>query len=115
MITDIEARLMSVEWPFDDPEETEVITLERVLRGVSHILLVSHDLDDGTWQFLDGEHVFESDGVTVLLGEILQFDPSLESLADLPSGWYAWRTATDNLWHRVEGEPRSDLAGQSPE
>ena len=78
---------MRPDWRFDDPEVTEVITLERILRGESNVLLVTHDLEDGTWQFLDGEHVFESDGVTVLLGEMIQYDPSLESLADLPPGW----------------------------
>ncbi len=38
---------MRPDWPFDDPEETEVITLERILRGESPLLLVTHDLDDG--------------------------------------------------------------------
>ena len=103
---------MSTFWLFDDPEETEVITLERILRGESPLLLVTHDLEDGTWQFLDGGHVFEDDGATVLLGEMIQFDPSLESLADLPSGWYAWRTAPDEPWQRKEGEPGSDVGGQ---
>jgi len=103
---------MSLDWPFDDPEETEVITLERILRGESPLLLVTHDLDDGAWQFLDGEHVFEDDGVTVLLGEMVQFDASLEPLADLPPGWYAWRTAPDEPWQRTEGEPRSDVGGE---
>jgi predicted adenylyl cyclase CyaB len=100
---------MSLDWRFDESEETEVITLERILRGESPLLLVTHDLEDSTWQFLDGGHVFESDGVTVFLGEMIQFDPSLESLADLPRGWYAWRTAPDDPWQRTEGEPRSDL------
>ena len=50
---------MSLDWLFGDPEETEVITLERILRGVSPLLLVTHDLEDAGWQFLDGEHVFE--------------------------------------------------------
>ena len=48
--------------------------------------------EDGGWQFLDGEHVFEGDGATVLLGEMVQFDPSLELLASLRPGWYAWRS-----------------------
>jgi predicted adenylyl cyclase CyaB len=99
---------MSSDWPFDDPEETEVVTLERILRGESPLLLVTHDHEDGGWQFLDGEHVSEDDGVTVLLGEMIQFDPSLEPLADLPPGWYAWRTDPDEPWQRIEGEPRSD-------
>ena len=50
---------MRPDWRFDDPEETEVIALERILRGESPLLLVTHDLEDGGWQFLDGEHVFE--------------------------------------------------------
>jgi predicted adenylyl cyclase CyaB len=92
-------------WRFAEPEDTTVITLERILRGESSLLLVSHDLEDGSWQFLDGEHVFEDDGTVVYLGEMVQFDPSLEALADLPVGWCAWRSAPDQPWQRAEGEP----------
>ncbi|MGC8640860.1 MAG: class IV adenylate cyclase [Isosphaeraceae bacterium] len=101
-------------WAFSDPEETAVITLERILRGKSSILLVTHDREDGGWQFLDGEHVFEDDGVAVGLGEIVQFDPSLEELADLPVGWYAWRTAVGQAWQRAEGDaPGASETGSS--
>ena len=91
-------------WRFVDPEDTEVITLGRILRGASEVLLVTHDEDDATWQFLDGEHVFEEDGVLVCLGEMVQFDPRLGELADLPQGWYAWRTMADGPWQRAQGE-----------
>ena len=56
---------MDTDWPFIDPAETEVITLERILRGESSVLLVTHDAEDGAWQFLDGDHVFEKDGAVV--------------------------------------------------
>src|SRR5262245_5966479 len=46
---------MSTGWPFADPEDTAVITLDRILRGESTLRLVTHDEDDGSWQFLDGE------------------------------------------------------------
>jgi hypothetical protein len=93
-------------WPFEDPAETEVITLDRILDGRSSILLVTHDADEeSSWQFLDGEQVFEDNGVTVLLGEIVQFDPSLLDLADLPCGWHARRDSADQPWTRAEGEP----------
>src|SRR6185312_10616906 len=73
-------------WPFADPPETEVITLERIVRLHSSVLLVTHDEDDdeSSWQFLDGEQVFEDDGVTILLGEMVQFEPRIVELADLP-------------------------------
>jgi hypothetical protein len=94
-------------WPFNEPEDTEVITLERIVRGGSPILLVTHDAEDGCWQFLDGEHIFEEDGEVLCLGEIVQFDPTLCQLADLPAGWYAWRFSPDQAWRRAEGEPPS--------
>jgi hypothetical protein len=91
-------------WRFADSENTEVITLKRILRGAMAVRLVTHDEDDATWQFLDGEHVFEDDAVLVCLGEMVQFDPSLGELADLPEGWYAWRTAASEPWQRAKGE-----------
>ena len=96
---------MTSEWRFAGSQDTAVVTLERILRGALSLLLVTHDAEDGGWQFLDGEHVFEEDGVTVLLGEMVQFDPSLLELADLPAGWYAWRAAPDQPWQRDQGEP----------
>ncbi len=90
-------------WPFDEPPDDEAVTLDRIVRGESPILLVARD-DDG-WQFLDGEHVFEEDGEVVLLGEALQLDPSLADLADLPVGWHARRPDVGQPWTRAEGEP----------
>jgi hypothetical protein len=92
-------------WPFPDPEETAVITLGRILRGESPLRLVTHDLDDGAWQFLDGEHVFEDDAVVVALGEIVQLDDGLLALADLPAGSYAWRAGPGQPWTRGLGDP----------
>ena len=98
---------MECDWQFADSPSTVVVTLERILRGESSLLLVTHDAEDGGWQFLDGEQVFEEDGTTVLLGEIVQFDRSLIDLADLPAGWNAWRDSPGQAWQRAEGEPSS--------
>ncbi|AGA30619.1 hypothetical protein [Singulisphaera acidiphila] len=100
---------MSTGWIFTDDESTEVITLDRILRGESELLLVTHDEDDGSWQFLDGEHVLEENALVVDLGEMTQFDPSLLELADLPRGSYAWRTSRDQPWSRAVGEPPHTL------
>ncbi len=98
---------MESDWRFAEPPSTVVVTLERILRGDSSLSLVTHDSEDGGWQFLDGEQVFEEDGTTVLLGEMVQFDPSLLELGDLAAGWYAWRDTPDQPWERAEGEPSS--------
>jgi len=98
---------MTSDWRFANSPDTVVVTLERILRGDSSLVLVTHDAEGGGWQFLDGEHVFEEDGAIVLLGEMVQFDPSLLELADLPAGWCAWREAPDRPWQRAQGEPTS--------
>ncbi|QDV35487.1 hypothetical protein [Tautonia plasticadhaerens] len=98
-------------WPFPDPPGTEAITLDRILSGDSPLRLVSHDEEDGAWQFLDGEHVFEEDAVVVALGEILQFDPGLAELADLPVGWSAWRATPGAAWRRARGDPPTTIGG----
>ncbi len=96
---------MEIAWPFEDPPETEVITLGRVAWGESPLRVVTHDEDDGAWQFLDGDHVTEDDALVISLGEMVQFDPSLASLADLPMGWHAWRADAMDDWQRAEGDP----------
>lgn len=102
---------MQANWPFANPQEVDVITLDRILRGESSLRLVTHDDDDDAddWQFLDGEQVFEEDAVLLTLGEMVDFDPSLRALADLPRGWFAWRAGPDQPWSRGAGEPPADL------
>lgn len=100
---------MDADWPFSDPPETEVIVLDRILDGEAPILLVTRDEDEPTWQFLDGEHVFEDDARLVLLGEIVQIDPSVLDLGPLPIGWYAWRAKSGLPWRVAPGEPPAVL------
>jgi hypothetical protein len=99
---------MTADWPFADPMDLAVITLGRIVREGAPLLLVTHDEEDGAWQFLDGEHVFEDDALVVSLFEMVQFDPSLRELADLPVGWFAWRASPGEPWQRNPGEPTGD-------
>lgn len=92
-------------WPFEDAPDTEVFTLVRILAGEAPIRLVTHDADDGAWQFLDGEAVLTSDAALAALAEIIHLDPSVHVLADLPLGWYAIRRDAGDAWDRQEGEP----------
>jgi hypothetical protein len=91
---------MSCEWNFTDSQNTPVITIKRILHDKGTILYVTHDLDDGSWQFLDGKPVDSSDAIVVSLSTIVNYDVSVVKLADLPLGWYAWRSNGDSPWQR---------------
>lgn len=89
------------DWPFEDPQNVAVFTTKRVIRGDDWISYVTHDIDDGAWQF----HGPSSDGQTeeaalVRLDEIIMIEPRLKELADLPLGWHAWRIRKDAPWTR---------------
>jgi hypothetical protein len=87
-------------WPFADPKNVAVITLKSIVSGDKPILYVTHDADDGGWQFLDGSLVSEKDASVVLLEEITQIDPTVLELADLPLGSFASREAPSSPWQR---------------
>ncbi len=87
-------------WPFADPKNVAVITLKSITMGGSPILHVTHDSDDGMWQFLDGSPVSEENASIVCLETITRIDPSVMELADLPLGWYAVRLAPNESWRR---------------
>jgi hypothetical protein len=86
-------------WPFADRPNTASITTRQVLEGAP-ILLVTHDADDGGWQFLCGTTNDPSDARVVGLGRMYKRDPTLGELSDLPEGWRASRTSADVPWRR---------------
>ncbi len=53
---------------------------------------VSHDVEDGMWQFLCGRAHKTNDARIVGLGEIYNLDRSIGELSDLPYGFEANRT-----------------------
>lgn len=88
------------DWPFDHPPNTACITTRLVLEEGYPILLVTHDADDGSWQFLCGSTNNTADGRVVGLSQMLRLEPQLSKIADLPLGWKAWRESTNHSWVR---------------
>ena len=86
-------------WPFADTPNTASITTRQVLEGAP-ILHVTHDEDDGSWQFLCGTTNDPADARVVGLGRMYARDPSVGELADLPEGWMAWRDSPELPWQR---------------
>ena len=92
---------MIPDWPFEDSPNVAVITLRQILEGSAPILHVTHDEEDGGWQFLTGDPPDEADAKVVALSTIVRIDPSIVELADLPEGWVAVREATAAPWRRL--------------
>jgi hypothetical protein len=95
---------MTEPWPFEDPRNVATITTRHVIRDGLPILLVTHDADDGCWQFLPGCDVVPADGLIVGLGCMVARDASLAELADLPLGWRATRDRVGAPWTRTRSE-----------
>ena len=91
---------MTQEWPFSDPPDAATLTLRQITDHGKPILHVSHDADDGMWQFLDGDEVSMDDAVVVLLENVVALDPTVADLADLPIGWQATRISVSEPWQR---------------
>ncbi|WP_337100108.1 hypothetical protein [Paenibacillus sp. YIM B09110] len=91
-------------WLFKDPPNVAVITTTKIVNMGFPILHVSHDEDDGMWQFHDGSELNVEDGRVVSLQEIVAIDPGLMELHDLPEGWIAWRNNTGEEWNKIKLE-----------
>ncbi len=89
-----------MEYKFLDDKNTIAITTKKIVSRQSEILLVSHDEDDGMWEFLDGEDVCEENAVVVSMFEMSQIDESINELYDLPLGWIAYRENKTTEWIR---------------
>jgi hypothetical protein len=89
-----------MEWPFDQPRNCAVITLRQIAHGLQPIVHVTHDSDDHGWQFLGWENARREDASIVCLSHIVELDPSVLQLADLPPGWHAWRQSPEEAWSR---------------
>ena len=86
-------------WKFPDPPHTGVFLSETVHKGTEPVTFVSHDIEDGAWQFL-GDSMIEGGGVLSCFHHPIDRDPTLAELADLPVGWYAERDKVGELWRR---------------
>jgi hypothetical protein len=61
---------------------------------------VTHDLEDGAWQFLSDDELAkpEAEARIVALHEILDLDSSLKVLGGLPVGYTASRMEKGDKW-----------------
>ena len=92
------------DWKFSDPPHAGVYLSKTVDNGTEPVTYVSHDAEDGAWQFL-GDSMSEPGGVISCFHHPIDRDPSLAELADLPLGWYAERGKVGEPWVRRKRMP----------
>lgn len=95
-------------WPFSDPPRVAVFTSKKIFDHNGWIQRVTHNEDDGAWQFHPEGGTAESEAQVVSLKTIAYVDPSILSLADLPPGWCAWRSTRDGQWRRERMRPEHE-------
>jgi len=92
-------------WCFTDPPETPALTLQTILGGAP-VLYVEHD-ENGGWHCLDSRALFTgSELALVPISRLVQADPSLNELGDLPKGWRALRRSVNRPWERESTKTR---------
>lgn len=89
-------------WPFSDPPNVAVFADKRIIEGKRWIYYVGHDADDGAWQFHIRDGFAEEDDASVVgLKTIVELEPRVTELSDLPLGWCAWRESKESDWKRA--------------
>jgi hypothetical protein len=85
-----------------------VITTRQVMEQGWPILLVTHDDEEPRgWQFLNGHGDTDdpSGGISVHAEHVVERDPSVAELSDLPPGLRAWRADKSAEWIRERVPP----------
>ena len=100
------------QWRFLVPKNCAVITSKDILECGMDICNVCHHLD-GNWQFHSRHGAPDSidESRVVALVEIVDIDPTLEQLAALPLGWYAYREnkSSEWIWTPYDEEDEEEL------
>lgn len=87
-----------MDFPFQESENVAVFTCVHVLENGADICCVTHDADDGSWQFLCGQSHTEDEARVVSLKNILELDSSIATLANMPLGCGAFRENKSSQW-----------------
>lgn len=85
---------------FKTHRDTAVFTTKFVLEENKTITYVTHEIEDGAWQFFSDDSFdnFEDVGKVIGLQEIIELDSSLLELLDLPLGCSASRKDKNDSW-----------------
>jgi hypothetical protein len=95
-------------WKFPDSPDTLVFLSQAVHLDTEKVTYVSHEIDDGAWQFLGDSMAGGGKPVIACFYHLVDRDPSLSERSDLPRGWWAERANPDSPWMRHAKERDGD-------
>lgn len=93
------------DWPFDQTRNAATFTTTHVLNERKDITHVYHDEEDHGWQFHYPGAKKATDAMLVAMKEIVEYDPTVLEVADLPPGWMAIRDHRGAAWRRMRNTP----------
>ena len=91
---------MNILKKFKDSLNTAVFTTTFVIKDKKDITYVTHDIEDGAWQFFSSDVFdnYEDVAMIVGLGEIIKIDKTILDIADLLLGHAAIRQSAGDKW-----------------
>ncbi len=80
--------------------DTAVFTTKFVLEDNNDITYVTHDIEDGAWQFFSDDEFDNIESVAKIVGlnEMMDKDPTLKELSDMKPGHVATRKFKGDKW-----------------
>ena len=99
LLTDKNKTLVKLK-EFEDTLNTAVFTTKSVVKDKKEITYVTHDADDGAWQFFSSDDFdnYEEVAMILSLDEIINIDITVLEIADLPLGYFATRPTSKDSW-----------------
>jgi hypothetical protein len=84
--------------------DTAVFTTKYVIEDKKTIVLVTHDIEDGAWQFFSDDSFVNFEEVAKVVGfqELINMDNSLLQILDMPLGYSATRKDEFDNWKIVK-------------
>ncbi len=85
---------------FEDNLSTAVFTTTFVVKDKKDITYVTHESEDGAWQFFSNDEFDNYESVAMIVGlcEIIEIDKTVLDIADLPLGYAATRQSVSDKW-----------------
>jgi hypothetical protein len=91
---------------FKDSLNTAVFTTKFVVKDKKGITYITHENEDGAWQFFSNDNFddFEEVSMILSLDEIINLDKTVLEIADLPLGYIATRETVNDKWKISKNE-----------
>lgn len=87
-------------WSWNDTRDYLVTTTKSISDKRMPILRVRHKANVGAWTFDSDSSLLNEIPVALPKSEIIELDPTIRNVLDLPLGWEAIRKNKDSRWVR---------------